>query len=83
VVGELAKLGLSRKALDDLAAMDVCGAYRFSARCDRRMLIWRTDEEQIVEETLAKLSFAASAKFKRAVQEVKQVRCVPLDEDLA
>ena len=25
VVGELAKLGLSRKALDDLAAMDICG----------------------------------------------------------
>jgi hypothetical protein len=74
VVGELAKLGLSRKALDDLAAMDVCGAYHLLAKFDRPMLILHADEEQIVDETLAKLSFAASPKFRRAVQEVKQVR---------
>lgn len=73
VVGELAKLGLNRKALDDLATMDVYGELTLLA-AQIVALTGKADEEAAVVSLLQHLSFAGSARFRRALQDVRKVR---------
>lgn len=75
VIGEMSKLGLSRRGLDEMAALDICGKLSDCRGAVQVLTSALLGEYAEVEKRVHSLASGTSTKMKRALQEVKEVCC--------